>query len=139
MPLGDAPNYSTPRTLGLAGVSILAALAHFGLGAFDYGGERYLGLAGMLLAGLLLVYGVLTLIRYAEARDAMSDPNPRTPMYHTPHERLTLVIGLGLNLLGALTALAWALAGAAWPWHLLGAALNLWGAWLAWRARPRPD
>ncbi|UQN04910.1 hypothetical protein [Deinococcus sp. QL22] len=138
MPLGDAPNYSTPRTLGLALVSILGSLAHFGLGALDYGNvDRYLGLWGMLLAGLLLVFGVLSLIRYAEAHDAMTDPSPRTPMYSTPHERLTFLIGTGLNALCALTALAWAASGQLVPWHLAAAAVNLWAVWLAWQGRPR--
>lgn len=138
--LGEPPNYSTPRTLGLALVSILASLAHFALGALDYAGvSRYLGLGTMLLAGLLLVFGILTLIRYAEARDAMGDPHPRAPMYATPHERLTLLVGLGLNAAGALVALAWALHGD-WPLaHVGAAAINLWAAALAWRSRPAPD
>lgn len=136
--LGDPPNYSTPRTLGLALVSILAALAHFGLGALDYAQtSRYLGLVGMLLAGLLLVYGVLTLIRYAEAQDAMGDPVPRAPMYATPHEWMTYRAGVGLNAAGLLVALAWALHGDAPAWHLLGGALNIWATVLAWRSRPR--
>lgn len=138
MSLGDAPNYSTPRTLGLALVSILGSLAHFALGALDYSNvDRYLGLWGMLLAGLLLVFGVLSLIRYAEAHDAMTDPSPRTPMYSTPHESLTFLIGTGLNGLAALTALAWAASGQLVPWHLAAAAVNLWAVWLAWRARPK--
>ncbi|MFB9991827.1 hypothetical protein ACFFLM_07580 [Deinococcus oregonensis] len=140
MPLGDAPNYSTPRTLGLALVSILGSLAHFTLGALDYGNvSRYLGLYGMLLAALLLVFGVLSLIRYAEAQDAMTDPSPRTPMYSTPHERLTFLVGTGLNALCALTALAWAAGGQLVPWHLAAAAVNLWAVWLAWQAKPRPS
>ncbi|WP_165795222.1 hypothetical protein [Deinococcus koreensis] len=138
--LGDPPNYSTPRTLGLALVSVLAALAHFGLGALDYGvASPYLGLGGMLLGGLLLVYGVLTLIRYAEALDAMGDPQPRTPMYATPHEWLTFRAGVGLNLAGLGVALAWAAVGQASVWHLLGGLVNAWAAWLAWRSRPRTD
>ena len=137
MPLGDAPNYSTPRTLGLALVSILGSLGHFALGALDYGNvSRYLGLWGMLLAGLLLVFGILSLIRYAEAHDAMTDPHPRTPMYSTPHQSLTFAIGLSLNALCALTALAWAGSGQLVPWHLAAAAVNLWAVWLAWQARP---
>ncbi|WP_309573326.1 hypothetical protein [Deinococcus sp.] len=138
--LGDPPNYSTPRTLGLALVSILASLAHFVLGALDYGSvSRYLGLGTMLLAGLLLVYGTLTLIRYAEARDAMGDPYARAPMYATPHERLTFLVGVGLNGGGLLIALAWAAHGD-WPaWHALAALVNAWAALLAWRSRPTRD
>ncbi|WP_412027798.1 hypothetical protein [Deinococcus yunweiensis] len=137
--LGDPPNYSTPRTLGLALVSILAALAHFVLGALDYGESRYLGLGTMLLAGLLLVFGVLTLIRYAEARDAMGDPYARAPMYATPHERLTVLVGVGLNVAGVLAALAWAAHGD-WPtWHAVAALVNVWAAVLAWRGRPLPE
>lgn len=134
--LGDPPNYSTPRTLGLALVSILASLAHFVLGALDYGESRYLGLGTMLLAGLLLVFGVLTLIRYAEARDAMGDPYARAPMYATPHERLTVLVGVGLNAAGALGALAWAVHGDSPAWHTLAALVNVWAAVLAWRGRP---
>ncbi|GHF41617.1 hypothetical protein HNQ07_001450 [Deinococcus metalli] len=138
--LGDPPTYSTPRTLGLALVSLLAALAHFVLGALDYGAvSRYLGLGTMLLAGLLLVFGSLTLIRYAEARDAMGDPYARAPMYATPHETLTVVVGVGLNVAGVLVAAAWAVHGD-WPaWHLLAALVNVWAAVLAWRSRPSPD
>ena len=136
--LGDPPNYSTPRTLGLSAVCLLAALAHFTLGAFDYDRvDRYLGLGGMLLGGLLLVYGVLSVIRYAEAHDAMTDPLPRAPMYDTPHQRMTLLVGVGLNVLGLLVCLAWAVAGTLPLWHLAAGALNLWGAGLAWSARPR--
>lgn len=135
--LGDPPNYSTPRTLGLAAVCVLAALAHFALGAFDYERGRYLGLGGMLLGGLLLVYGVLSVIRYAEALDAMHDPLPRAPMYDTPHQRLTLLVGVGLNGIGGLVCLAWALAGALPLWHLAALALHVWGAALAWSARAR--
>ena len=137
---GDPPTYSTPRTLGLALVSILASLAHFVLGALDYGAvSRYLGLGTMLLAGLLLVYGILTLIRYAEARDAMGDPYARAPMYATPHEHLTFVVGVGLNAAGLLAALVWAAHGN-WPvWHTLAALVNAWAAVLAWRSRPTAE
>ncbi len=135
--LGDPPNYSTPRTLGLAVTSVLGALAHFTLGALDYEHvSRYLGLAVMLLAGLLLVYGVLTLIRYAEAITSMEDPHARTPMYDTPHERLTYRLGVGLNGLAAASALAWALGGELPVWHLAAGAVNLFAVWLAWLTRP---
>ncbi|MDV6375868.1 hypothetical protein [Deinococcus arenicola] len=135
--LGDPPNYSTPRTLGLALVSILGALAHFTLGALDYEAvSRYLGLAVMLMAGLLLVYGILTLIRYAEAITSMHDPYARTPMYNTPHESLSSSVGMGLNGLAAVSALAWAVGGELPLWHLAAAALNLYSAYLAWRTRP---
>lgn len=135
--LGDPPNYSTPRTLGLALVSILGSLAHFALGALDYEHvSRYLGLAVMLLAGLLLVYGVLTLIRYAEAVTSMQDPYARTPMYNTPHEGLTYRVGLGLNGLAAASALAWAIGGELPLWHLGAGAVNVYAAYLAWLTRP---
>lgn len=135
--LGDPPNYSTPRTLGLAVTSVLGALAHFTLGALDYEHvSRYLGLTVMLLAGLLLVYGVLTLIRYAEAITSMEDPHARTPMYDTPHERLTYRLGVGLNGLAAASALAWALGGELPVWHLAAGAVNLLAVWLAWLTRP---
>ncbi|GGL96396.1 hypothetical protein [Deinococcus aerophilus] len=136
-PLGDPPNYSTPKTLGLALTSLLGALAHFTLGALDYDAVgRYLGLAVMLLAGLLLVYGVLTLIRYAEAVTSMTDPHARTPMYDTPHEWLTYRMGLGLNALAAGSALAWALSGELPLWHAAAGVLNVYAAWLAWKSRP---
>lgn len=138
--LGDPPNYSTPTTLGLALSSVLGALAHFTLGALDYEAvSRYLGLAVMLLAGLLLVYGVLTLIRYAEAITSMHDPHARTPMYNTPHETLTYRVGMGLNGLAAVSALAWAVGGELPLWHLAAGALNLYSAFLAWRTRPAKE
>lgn len=136
--LGDPPNYSTTRTLAVALTSALGALAHFALGAADYASvSRFLGLGTMLLAGLLLVLGVLTLIRYVEALDALNDPLPRTPMYDTPHEWLTYRAGVTLNALAALTALAWAAAGEVPLWHLLTALLNAGAAALAFRGRPR--
>ncbi|CAM3885002.1 hypothetical protein [Deinococcus frigens] len=135
--LGDPPNYSTPRTLGLALSSVLGSLAHFVLGALDYEHvSRYLGLAVMLLAGLLLVYGILTLIRYAEALTSMHDPHARTPMYNTPHETLTYRLGLGLNGLAAVSALAWAVGGELPLGHLAAGALNVYSAYLAWQTRP---
>lgn len=138
--LGDPPNYSTPRTLGLALSSVAGALAHFILGALDYeNAGRFLGLAVMMLAGLLLVYGVLTLIRYAEAVTSMQDPHARTPLYSTPHERLTFRLGLGLNGLAAASAVAWALAGEVPLWHLAAAAINGVAVILAWRSRPVGD
>ncbi|AIZ45559.1 hypothetical protein QR90_11425 [Deinococcus radiopugnans] len=134
---GDPPNYSTPRTLGLALTSILGSLAHFTLGALDYEHvSRYLGLAVMLLAGLLLVYGVLTLIRYAEAITSMQDPHARTPMYNTPHETLTYRVGVGLNALAACSAVAWAVGGELPLWHLGAGVVNVWAAYLAWLTRP---
>ncbi|GGO23387.1 hypothetical protein [Deinococcus humi] len=135
--LGDPPNYSTPRTLGLALTSILGSLAHFTLGALDYEHvSRYLGLAVMLLAGLLLVYGILTLIRYAEAVTSMQDPHARTPMYNTPHEDLTYRVGVGLNALAAGSALAWAIGGELPLWHLAAGVLNMYSVYLAWLTRP---
>ena len=138
MAFGDPPNYSTPLTLGLGAACVLASLTEFVLGALDYGDvNRYLGLGNMSLGGLLLVYGVLTVIRYAEAQDALHDPLPRAAMYDTPHQRLTLLVGVGLNLLGLAVCVAWAAAGQRPLLHLLGAALHLWTAWLAWRGRIR--
>ena len=135
--LGDPPNYSTPRTLGLALTSILGSLAHFTLGALDYEHvSRYLGLAMMLLAGLLLVYGILTLIRYAEAITSMQDPHARTPMYNTPHEDLTYRVGVGLNALAAGSALAWAIGGELPLWHLAVGVVNVYSVYLAWLTRP---
>lgn len=123
-PLGAPPTYSTPATLRLALLSLLTALWHGALGALDYAqAGRYVGLGLILLAGLLLVYGVLTLIRYAEARDAMTDPHPRTAMYATAHESRVPLIGLGLTALVVAADLAFAVAGEAWGWHLAGAVL----------------
>ena len=140
MPLGDPPNYSTPRTLGLALVSLLGALAHFALGAAEYSRiGRYVGLFEMILAGLLLVYGALTAIRFFEAQDALGDPRPRTPMYATPHEWLTFSVGLGLNGLLALLSVFWELRGELLPWHGLALLITLSGAYLAWRSKPQPD
>ncbi|MGI8746945.1 MAG: hypothetical protein ACR2J4_01150, partial [Deinococcus sp.] len=83
-----------------------------------------------------LVYGILLLIRFAEARDAMSDPLPRTAMYVTRHERMNYRAGLGLHGVGMLVALGWALAGHIPVWHLAGALLSLYDAALAQRTRP---
>lgn len=137
-PLGAPPNYSTPAMLGLALLSLVTSLWHFTLGALDYASAgRYEGLTLILLAGLLLVYGVLTLIRYAEARDAMSDPHPRAAMYDTPHESRVPQAGLILALAIALTDLAFALASQRSALHLVGVLLIALVARQAWRIRPQ--
>lgn len=140
MPLGDPPNYSTPRTLGLALVSVVGALGHFWLGAAEYSRiGRFTGLWEMILAALLLVYGVLTLIRFAEALDALGDRHPRTPMYATPHEWLTYWVGLCFNGLAALVSLFWIIRGELTIWHALTMLVNVAGVWLALRSKPRPE
>ena len=83
---------AAPLTLAL--LSVLAALLHGGLGAVDYPLSRPAGLAMMLVAGGLLVYGILLGIRYAEAHDAMHDPLPRSALYDTAHERGSYTTGL---------------------------------------------
>ncbi|MDL2345198.1 hypothetical protein QOL99_13715 [Deinococcus sp. MIMF12] len=136
-PLGAPPTYSTPATLGLALLAILTFLWHFTLGALAYAGSgRYPGLALLLLSGLLLVYGVLTLIRYAEARDAMNDPQPRAAMYATPHESRVPLVGLCLAGLLVLADAAFALSGQLPPWHLAGLLLSALLARQAFRIRP---
>lgn len=140
MPFGDPPAYSTPRTLGLAVASWLASLGHFALGAAEYSRVgRFAGLWEMMLAALLLVYAVLTIIRYAEARDALSDPRPRTPMYSTPHQQMTFGLGLLLNSLSVLVSLGWAVRGELSVWHALNILPGLAGVWLALKSRPQPD
>lgn len=140
MPLGDPPTYSTPRTLGLALVSVVGALGHFWLGAAEYSRMgRFIGLWEMILAALLLVYGVLTLIRFVEALDALSDLHPRTPMYATPHEWLTFWVGLGLNGLAALLGLYWVWRGELPLWHGLNLLVNGVGVYLALKSRPKPE
>ncbi|MFC4455991.1 hypothetical protein [Deinococcus sonorensis] len=138
-PLGSPPNYSTRRTLGFALLSMLAGVVHGSLGAADYPAARYLGLAYMLLAGLLLVYGIILLIRYLEALDAMTDPVPRAPMYRTPHERSGHVVGLGLHVVAVAVALAWAVDRQVPLWHLVGVAISLYAIRLALQSRPAPD
>lgn len=136
-PLGAPPMYSTPATLGLALLALLASLWHFTLGAIDYAqAGRYVGLGLMLGAGLTLVYGVLTLIRYVEAQDAMTDPHPRTPMYDTPHQTRVPLVGVGLGLLLAAADLAFAVAGQTWAGHLAGLVLALLLVRQALRIRP---
>jgi hypothetical protein len=139
---GTAPSYSTRTTLSLALLTIVAALLHGALGAIDYPASWPAGVAYILLAGLLLVYGILLLIRYAEARDAMSDPLPRTPMYATKHERMNHLVGLGLHAAAALFALTWALLRHVPLAHAVAILMNLYAAWLVQRSRPedsRPE
>ncbi|GAA5534925.1 hypothetical protein [Deinococcus aluminii] len=136
-PFGTPPAYSTPATLGLALLALLTALWHFTLGALDYANAgRYEGLALMLLAGLMLVYGILTLIRYVEARDAMTDPHPRTAMYATVHQRRVPLIGLGLAVLLCLADLAFAVSAQVPFWHVAGLLLAVLLARQALRIRP---
>ncbi|MGY2894322.1 hypothetical protein [Deinococcus sp. UYEF24] len=135
---GLAPSYSTRTTLVLALLTIAASLFHGALGAVDYPASWPAGTGYILLSGLLLVYGILLLIRYAEAHDAMSDPLPRTPMYDTRHERMNHQVGLGLHLLAAAVALTWALTRHAPVAHALAIALSVYAAWLVQRSRPRP-
>lgn len=136
---GLAPSYSTRTTLALALLTIVASLVHGALGAVDYPVNWPGGTGYMLLSGLLLVYGILLLIRYAEAHDAMSDPLPRTPMYDTRHERMNHQVGLGLHLLAAAVALAWAVTRHAPVAHALAIMVSLYGAWLVQRSRPRQE
>lgn len=138
-PLGAPPTYSTPAMLGLALLALLTSLWHFTLGALDYANAgRYPGLALILLAGLLLVYGVLTLIRYLEAQDAMTDPHPRAAMYDTPHQSRVPLIGVGLAGLVLAADLAFALAAQHPLGHLLGLGLAALVARQALRIRPEP-
>ena len=134
---GTAPSYSTRTTLSLALLTIAASLLHGALGAVDYPASWSAGVAYMLLSGLMLVYGILLLIRYAEAHDAMSDPLPRTPMYATRHERMNHLAGLGLHLLASGVALAWAVTRHAPLAHAAAIAVSLYAAWLVQRSRPR--
>ena len=133
---GLAPSYSTRTTLTLALLTMLASLLHGGLGALDYPASWPAGVAYLLLSGLLLVYGILLLIRYAEAHDAMSDPLPRTPMYATRHERMNHQVGLGLHAVAGVFALSWALLRHAPLAHVAAASLSLYAAWLVQRGRP---
>lgn len=140
MPLGDPPNYSTPRTVFLGVVSLLGAMLHFTLGALEYSRVGpFVGLWQMILAGFLLVFGVLTTIRYLEALDAMSDARPRTPMYNTPHEWWTYRVGVGLHTLGVLLCLYWLLHSELLWFYVVALLVNGLGVWLAYRMRPRPD
>ena len=106
---------------------------HGALGTYDYPLSWPAGVAYILLAGLLLVYGILLLIRYAEAHDAMSDPLPRTPMYATRHERMNHLIGLGLHAVAAAFALSWTLLRHAPVAHALGVLVSLYAIWLVQR------
>lgn len=136
-PLGAPPNYSTPAMLGLALLSVVTSLLHFTLGALDYASAgRYEGLVLILLAGLLLVYGVLTLIRYAEARDAMTDPHPRVAMYDTPHESRVPLAGVILSVSLVVADLIFVLAAQHPAGHLVGAVFAALVARQALRIRP---
>jgi len=136
-PLGAPPTYSTRTTLGLALLATFTALWHFVLGALDYADAgRYAGLALLLLGGLLLVYGVLTLIRYAEARDAMNDPHPRTAMYATTHERRVPLVGVGLATLLVVADGALAVSGHLPLGHIAGLLLSAGLVRQALRVRP---
>lgn len=140
MPLGDPPNYSTPKTLGLALSSLAGGVAHFVLGALEYGRVGpFVGLWQMILAGFLLVFGVLTTIRYFEALDAMGDPHPRTPMYGTPHEWVIYRVGVSLHGLGVLLCAYWMLHSELVIFYGLVLLLNVVGVWLAFRSKPTPD
>ena len=136
---GAAPSYSTRTTLSLALLTIAASLLHGALGAVDYPASWPAGVAYILLSGLMLVYGILLLIRYAEAHDAMSDPLPRTPMYATRHERMNHLAGLGLHLLASAVALAWAVTRHAPLAHAAAIAVSLYAAWLVQRSRPAQE
>ncbi|ULH14632.1 hypothetical protein MF271_11500 [Deinococcus sp. KNUC1210] len=113
-----------------------ASLLHGGLGATDYPLTRAGGVAYILLSGLLLVYGVLLLIRYAEARDAMSDPLPRTAMYDTAHERGNFRAGVGLHGASVVFALVFAALHQVLVWHVLATVLSGYAIWLLLRTRP---
>ncbi|RJF73184.1 hypothetical protein D3875_18150 [Deinococcus cavernae] len=140
MPLGDPPNYSTPKTLGLALSSLAGAMAHFLLGALEFSlVGPFVGLWQMFLAGFLLVFGVLTSIRYLEALDAMRDPHPRTRLYGTPHEWHTYRVGVSLHSLGALLCLYWLVHSELVFLYALTLLLNGVGVFLAFRSRPTAE
>lgn len=124
--------------LGLALLSIVTSLLHFTLGALDYASAgRYEGLVLILLAGLLLVYGVLTLIRYLEARDAMTDTHPRVAMYDTPHESRVPLAGLLLTISIVVADLIFALAAQHAAGHLVGVVFAALNARQSLRIRPQ--
>jgi len=137
LPLGTPPSYSTTTTLALALLTIAASLVHGALGTFDYPLSWPGGVVYILLAGLLLVYGVLLLIRYAEARDAMSDPLPRTAMYATRHERMNHLTGVGLHAAALLVACIWMALRHGSLVHLAGVLLSLWAVGLVQRSHRR--
>lgn len=114
-PFGEPPTYSTSRTLHLRLACLPLAAALFGAGVLDHTrAGYYVGLSSMVAGGLVLVYGILTVIRYAEARDALHDPLPRAAMYDTEHQGLSALIGVGLCVGAAALSLWWAAHGV-WP------------------------
>ncbi len=137
MGFGEPPAYTRTAVLGAALLSILGGLAHAVLGAIDLNARLWPAMLYLGLDAALFVFGILLLIRFVEARDAMTDPSPRVRMYDR-HERTTYLGGLAGALACLLAGLLW-LGAVRWgPWHLLPGAVTVLTAWAylrLWRAK----
>lgn len=137
---GEPPAYTRGAVLGAALLAIGAALATGVLGALDLRPRLWPAMLYLGLASGLLVFGIMLLVRFVEARDALTDPLPRVRLYDR-HERAIYLTGLAGSLAGVLGGLLW-LGAVSWGlWHLLPAAISLGAALLfgrLWREKRKP-
>lgn len=120
---GEPPAYTTRAVLVAALLCMLGGLANTFVSVLDMGRAFVPGVLSVALAFGLFLFGLVLLIRFVEARDAMSDPLPRLRQYDR-HEGAAYLIGLGATLLTSMVAASWSAAPGPAAWHFLPAAIT---------------
>ncbi len=123
--LGDVPAYASRGALIAAVACIVGGLMQLALGVLDLNLGLLPGFATMGVAFLTFVTGLVLLIRWIEARDAMTDPTPRVRLYDTRHERHLYLAATILTLAATALNVSWRHVGGWGPLHLAPAALTL--------------
>ncbi|WP_027481816.1 hypothetical protein [Deinococcus pimensis] len=123
--LGDVPAYASRGALAGAVLCIVGGLMQLALGVLDLNLGLLPGFATMGVAFLTFVTGLVLLIRWIEARDAMTDPSPRVRLYDTRHERHLYLAATVVTLAAATLNVQWRDVGGWGPFHLAPAALTL--------------
>jgi hypothetical protein len=125
---GAPPAYASGTALVGAVLSIVAGLGQLVLGVLDLNLGWLPGFVTMGVAFLSFVTGLVLLIRWIEARDAMTDPTPRVRLYDSRHEGRLYFLALALSVVAAGLNVSWRNVGGWGPWHLVPAALCSWAA-----------
>ena len=121
---GEPPAYTTPVVFLTGVLTMIGGLAHALLSVPEMSAALVLGSLSVALSFLVFLYGLMLVIRYIEARDALGDTRPRTPQYDR-HERTTYLSGLVITLLITGVAAQWSHASETGTWHLLPAFITM--------------